>query len=93
MAASSAAPPDVAPTGHPGAVRRLSDAVVVVGVGIAFVLVVLLLAMVVNGGNRSTRPSLVAPETTAPMRQAEGWLAASCEGDQALWSARPPARG
>ena len=82
MAARSAPHSDVAPPRHPDAAPRLSDAVVVLGVGVAFVAIVLLLAAVANGGNRHTRPSLVAPETTAPMRQAESWLAANLRDDQ-----------
>ena len=82
MAARSAPPSDVAPRRHPDTVRRISDAVVVLGVGMAFVVIVLLLATVANGGNRRTRPSLVAPETSAPMGQAESWLAANLRDDQ-----------
>ncbi len=84
MAASSAHPPDVAPVGRSGAVRRPSDAFIVVGVGLAFVGIVLVLAMVVNGGNRSTRPSLLPQETTASMRQAETWLTTNLRPDQSV---------
>jgi hypothetical protein len=84
MAASSAHPPDVASVGRSRTVRRPSDAVLVVGVGLAFVGIVLVLLMVVNGGNRSTRPSLVPQETTATMRQAETWLTANLRPDQSV---------
>lgn len=80
MAASSAPPRGATPVDRTASAGRLSDAVVVVGVGIGFVALVLLLAWVANGGDERTRPSLVAAETSAPMRQAESWVAANLQG-------------
>ena len=69
MATSSGASRDVTPVDRPVGVRRLSDAFVVVGVGVGFV------ADRRAAGHgwptaatTATRPSLVAAETSAPMR-------------------------
>src|SRR4051812_49328286 len=84
MATRSGTNRDVTPADRPAGVRRFSDAFVVVGVGVGFVLIVVLLAWVANGGNDRTRPSLVAAETSAPMREAERWLAANLRGERRI---------
>ncbi len=84
MVTTSGTNRDVTAVDRPASDRRLSDASFVLGVGVGFVVIVALLAWVANGGNHRTRPSLVAAETSQPIRGAESWLAANLAGDSRI---------